>query len=164
MSDTSQDPLAYVPLVVDPVARETQEHAWRWFVLHANQRMQTFNYFLVATAFLFSAYGSLLKEYRPAAVVVALLGAWLAFWFRRMDVRTRQLIDVGRQGMIATQARLARRAELPEIELAQAAGQCAPGGSTYSRVIDVVHWTIVVVFVAAAGYALSLPLTAAPPH
>ena len=75
--------------------KEARNHAWSWFALHANQRMQTFNYFLIATAFLFAAYGALLDKNRVAAVGVAILGAWLSFWFNRLDRRTRQLVNAG---------------------------------------------------------------------
>lgn len=52
----------------DEIAERAHEHAWEWFALHATQRMQAFNYFLVGTAFLFAAYGTLLDKYRPAAL------------------------------------------------------------------------------------------------
>ena len=41
----------------DPVeiAKQAREHAWNWFALHATQRMQAFNFFVVATAFLIAA-------------------------------------------------------------------------------------------------------------
>ena len=32
------------------------KHAWDWFALHANQRMQGVNFFLLAAAFLTGAY------------------------------------------------------------------------------------------------------------
>jgi hypothetical protein len=52
----------------DPVeiAKQAREHAWNWFALHATQRMQAFNFFVVATAFLIAAYASLLDK-EPAA-------------------------------------------------------------------------------------------------
>ena len=54
-------------------------HAWNWFVLHSGQRMQAFNFFLVATAFLIAGYVSLLEKNRWAAFGVALLGASARF-------------------------------------------------------------------------------------
>jgi len=69
----------------DPVeiAKQAREHAWNWFALHATQRMQAFNFFVVATAFLIAAYASLLDKEPAAAAVLAIVGAWLAFWFNR---------------------------------------------------------------------------------
>ena len=39
----------------DEIAKQAREHAWNWFALHATQRMQAFNFFVVATAFLIAA-------------------------------------------------------------------------------------------------------------
>jgi hypothetical protein len=55
------------------------DHAWNWFSLHAAQRMQTFNFFLVAIAFLVAAYASLLDKSHWAAAFIAAAAAWLAF-------------------------------------------------------------------------------------
>jgi hypothetical protein len=38
--------------------KELREHAWSWFSMHAQQRMQTLNFFLIAMAFLAAAYGT----------------------------------------------------------------------------------------------------------
>src|SRR5207302_790594 len=65
----------------DEMAKQAREHAWNWFALHAAQRMQTFNFFIVATAFLIAAYASLLEKHPGAAAVLAAVGAWIAFWF-----------------------------------------------------------------------------------
>jgi hypothetical protein len=35
----------------DEIAKQAREHAWNWFALHATQRMQAFNFFVVATAY-----------------------------------------------------------------------------------------------------------------
>jgi hypothetical protein len=142
----------------DDITAQARQHAWDWFSMHSNQRMQTFNYFLISTAFLIAAYGTLLKEYAPASIAVALAGAWLAYWFRRLDVRSRQLIDQGRKALIVVQERLARRVDIPELNIAQAVERCTPGGSTYSVVIDTVHWTVVALFLAAAAYSVKLCL------
>jgi hypothetical protein len=40
----------------DATGKVALDHAWNWFNLHAGQRMQTFNFFLIATAFLIAAY------------------------------------------------------------------------------------------------------------
>jgi hypothetical protein len=64
---------------MNEIAKMALEHAWNWFNLHAAQRMQTFNFFLVATAFLIAAYASLLEKLPLAALAVALIGAWISF-------------------------------------------------------------------------------------
>jgi hypothetical protein len=44
--------------------------------------MQTFNFFLVATAFLIAAYASLIEKHRLAAFALAGVGAWLSVAFQ----------------------------------------------------------------------------------
>jgi len=61
------------------IAEHALDHAWNWFVLHVRQRMQCFNYFLIASAFLFAAYGTLLKENPWASFATGLIGAWISF-------------------------------------------------------------------------------------
>src|SRR5262245_44683060 len=95
----------------DDVAKQAREHAWNWFALHATQRMQAFNFFVVATTFLIAAYASLLKEKPAAATVLAFVGAWLAFWFNRLDARSRQLVEAGEDALRVSQARLASLAD-----------------------------------------------------
>src|SRR5215813_10655336 len=99
------------------LAKQAREHAWNWFVIHAGQRMQTFNFFLVATAFLFAAYATLLEKHRGAALGVCLVGAWLALWFNRLDSRTRQLVKAGERALASSEARLANIAGIPELKI-----------------------------------------------
>ena len=54
--------------------------------------MQAFNFFLVATAFLVAGYASLLEKHPGIAAIVSLIGAWIGFWFIRLERRTCQLI------------------------------------------------------------------------
>ena len=72
--------------------KEVREHAWNWFVLHSGKRMQSLNFFLIATAFLVASYGALLKLDPAIACFVAVMGALMAFFFQRLEMRTRQMI------------------------------------------------------------------------
>ncbi|MCY3748934.1 MAG: hypothetical protein OXG64_06525 [Chloroflexi bacterium] len=74
------------------------DYAWRWFALHAKQRMTMFNYFLVASGILANAYGLLLREdFWEAAIVAASIGclAGLVSW--GLDVRNRQLVKLAEE-------------------------------------------------------------------
>jgi hypothetical protein len=137
----------------DEIVKHARDHAWDWFVLHAGQRMQSFNYFIVATAFLTAGYASLLEKHPEIAVGVALMGAWIAIWFNRLDRRTKQLIRAGENALEVTQARLAERAEIQELKILESVKQPVCGASSYSRIIAVIEWTITFGFVAAATYA-----------
>jgi hypothetical protein len=108
----------------DPVeiAKQAREHAWNWFALHATQRMQAFNFFVVATAFLIAAYASLLDKEPAAAAVLATIGAWLAFWFNRLDARSRQLVEAAEDALRVSQERLANLADNQSLMILAAVG------------------------------------------
>src|SRR4051812_31773082 len=58
------------------------EHAWEWFSLHAGQRLQAVNFYLIAAAFLSNAFVNALKDTNfVVAAGVGILGAFIAFIF-----------------------------------------------------------------------------------
>jgi hypothetical protein len=137
----------------DELHKQALDHAWNWFNLHASQRMQTFNFFLVASAALIAAYASLLEKYHWAALIVGLTGAWISYWFTRLDSRTRQLIEAGENVLKISQAKIAKDAALPSANILATVETAAYGASSYRVVICVIEWTMVVLFVLAAAYA-----------
>jgi hypothetical protein len=137
----------------DELHKQVLDHAWNWFNLHASQRMQTFNFFLVASAALIAAYASLLEKYHWAALVVGLVGAWISYWFTRLDGRTRQLIEAGENVLKISQAKIEKEAALPSANILETVETAASGASSYRIVIGVIEWTMVVLFILAAAYA-----------
>jgi hypothetical protein len=147
------------------IAKQAREHAWNWFALHATQRMQAFNFFFVATAFLIAAYGSLLEKHPGVAGALAVLGAWLAFLFNRLDVRNRQLVEAGERALKISQGHLASLAQNPNLKLVDVVERTTFSGPfyrrliewfqcpSYARVMNAMQWTIVAVFLSAAAYA-----------
>jgi hypothetical protein len=138
------------------VMKQAREYAWNWFALHAAQRMQTFNFFLVATAFLIAGYASLLEKYHWAAFAVALLGSWLALWFYRLDSRSRQLVKAGERALAILEKQLSAAAGIGELKIVESVERPEPGTSSYRRMIKVIEWTIFLVFVLGAAYAVWL--------
>lgn len=151
------------PLDPDELAEQARDYAWEWFALHAGQRMQTFNFFLVAMAFILAAYGTLLDRHRIAAAGVALVGAWLAVWFNRLDRRTRQLIKASEVALTSTEQRLATATGVPELALVSKVEAPDDGTSSYRSVIAVIQWTMLVVFLLCATYAVWLLMSAPLP-
>jgi len=129
------------------------DHAWNWFSLHAAQRMQTFNFFLIATAFLIAAYASLVEKLPLPALVLALVGAWISFWFTRLDNRTRQLIKTGEKALAICQSSIAKKAGISELEILPAVEKPTADAYSYGIIIAVIEWTIATVFLASAAYA-----------
>jgi hypothetical protein len=134
-------------------SRDALDHAWNWFALHAGQRMQSFNFFLVATAFLIAAYATVLKEHREVAVAIGILGAWISLWFNRLEHRTKQLVKAGETALAPSQRRLADLAAIPSLSILAAVERKESGSSSYSTVIDTIQWTVFAGFIAGALYA-----------
>jgi hypothetical protein len=137
----------------DEMEKQAREHAWSWFALHATQRIQNLNFFLVSTAFLITSYASLLEKHPGAAVGVAILGAWIAFWFHRMDVRTKQLADAAEDALEPLQARLADQVGVAQIKILHSVATPVQGASKYRTVISVIQWSVAVGFLIAGVYA-----------
>jgi len=140
----------------DDLANKAREHAWQWFAFHAAQRMQTFNFFLVATAFLVAAYAGLLDKRPFAALIVAVVGAWLAFWFTRLDHRNRQLVKAGEKALSLFEHALAERLQQPTLKILESVEQSERGASSYRIVIAMIQWAIFLAFVGGAIYAAAV--------
>jgi len=137
----------------DSFSKDALDHAWHWFALHAGQRMQSFNFFLIATAFPVAGYAASLKDHRPVAIGIGILGAWISAWFNRLENRTRQLVKAGENALGPSQERLAAATGISALSILATVEVKAPGSSSYSRVISVMQWTIFLGFVVAATYA-----------
>jgi hypothetical protein len=134
-------------------SRDALDHAWNWFALHAGQRMQSFNFFLVATAFLVAAYATVLRDHREVAAAIGVLGAWISFWFNRLEQRTKQLVRAGEAALAPLQERLAELTGVQTLSVIAAVERKAAGSSYYSTVINAIQWTTFAAFLAAAVYA-----------
>ena len=77
------------------------EYAWRFFELHARQRIMVFNFFLLGSGVLANAYGLLLREglhlHAGAVSAVGLLVCIISF---ALDVRNHQLVLLGEDALI----------------------------------------------------------------
>jgi hypothetical protein len=81
-------------------SKDVRAYAWNWFALHSGQRLQLVNFWLVAVAFLATAYvQSEIDHARAIASGVALVGAIASVAFQRLDVRTRQLTQVAESAL-----------------------------------------------------------------
>lgn len=72
------------------------EYGFKWFEFHAQQRITTFNFYLVIYSGLAAAVSFLLKErflLGSVAISLAMIGTSVLFW--QLDVRSRQLIEIG---------------------------------------------------------------------
>jgi len=71
-------------------------YGFKWFEYHANQRITTFNFYLVVYTGLVAGYGFLLKEKIVAgSLFINLIMVLLSILFWQLDIRNRQLIEIG---------------------------------------------------------------------
>jgi hypothetical protein len=74
---------------------ETRDYAWKYFALHADQRLRTFNFYLLIVTVVVGGLLAYLKDGRSPAYVVAagLILMVLSYIFCRLDGRARELIQ-----------------------------------------------------------------------
>src|SRR5438552_14800921 len=82
------------------------DHSWKWFELHARQRLQAVNFFLIATAFLVKAYVDTIPHPFMGAAI-ALIGIIISACFYLFEIRIRQLVKAGENALIPVQQLLA---------------------------------------------------------
>src|SRR6201999_2547464 len=77
-----------------------QTYAWNWFALHAGQRLQLVNFWLVAVAFVAAAFVQAVASHLHAvAICVSATGPIASVEFVRLDVRTQQLIQASENAL-----------------------------------------------------------------
>ncbi|WP_054033150.1 hypothetical protein [Desulfatitalea tepidiphila] len=80
---------------------QIRDHAWKYFQLHADQRIKTFNFYLILCALISGALTAILKDASDIRVGIplALLLPFLSFIFWKLDLRNKQLIGHGEQAL-----------------------------------------------------------------
>jgi hypothetical protein len=80
------------------------DHAWRYFALHAQQRISVFNFFVVLSGILATGIGAGIQAGKSMASVVAILGALLTLFsyvFHRLDGRGSELVKMAEESLVA---------------------------------------------------------------
>jgi hypothetical protein len=141
-----------------PAAREdlklALDYTWGWFALHSNQRMQLMNYLILSFAFATAAYATAAgwKQFWVAAGV-ALIGVLISVVFERLDVRTRQLVQVSEKTLIAIEHELAQRAHLSDLDFVDVVAT-RPRFTSYRSVLRVLTRVGAATFLAGLVFAL----------
>jgi hypothetical protein len=134
--------------------RDVLEHSWKWFELHASQRMQLINYFLVAVAFLSAAYVAGLRDDAPeVSAVISMLGVILSACFQRIESRTRELIKLGETAVNEIEYIMENQFELPSVKLVQRAEELRSSFTSYGSVIRDLHQSTLIIFAIGFIYA-----------
>jgi hypothetical protein len=124
------------------IAEESQaglEHAWRYFELHASQRMSVFNYFLVLSGVVAAGLAATLQGSQQLSILGAVLGLLLvlvSFVFWKLDQRVSFLMKHAESALTEVEKTLPiDSARLFLLEPSRAT-QAATGASWWTR-----HWT-----------------------
>jgi hypothetical protein len=139
------------------VETKAQTYAWNWFALHAGQRLQLVNFWLVAVAFLASAYvQSRSSHMTTIAFGVSVTGVVSSVAFMRLDVRTRQMVKVAENALRHFEAS-AVAAGMDEVtELVKASHQVRRSRlDSYRVIIQGLQLSVAGIFVLAAVFSLT---------
>jgi hypothetical protein len=81
---------------------ELLDQAWKYFSLHADQRLKTFNFYLILCTIIAGGLLALIKDAHDPriGIPVALLMPALSFVFWKLDTRNRQLIDYSQNALM----------------------------------------------------------------
>ena len=132
-----------------------QSYAWNWFELHAGQRLQLVNFWLVAVAFLAAAFVQAKASHLTAiAFGVSVTGAVSSLAFMRLDVRTRQLVQVAENALSVFEKGNTAAGADEAFELTKASG-LARGRAfdSYRVIIQGLQISVAIMFLLAAIYS-----------
>ena len=140
----------------DEAFRVALDHAWAWFSMHSNQRMQLINFFIASTAFVTAGYATCVAAHQYiVAVGVAIAGLAVCIAFEMLDVRTRELVHVAEPALAALEARLIRQTQLPELNLVENVSEPERKTISYRTVLRGITRAAGFLFIAGAVYAAS---------
>lgn len=95
------------------------EHAWRYFALHAEQRMTVFNYFVACAGLALTGLAWVLaqgSEHWPLGVAAGVSAAGLSFVFWRLDQRGAQLVKCAEDAMADLERKLPQSSAVTNAE------------------------------------------------
>lgn len=136
---------------------KAQTYAWNWFALHAGQRLQLVNFWLVAVAFLAAAYVQARSNHLVAiAFGVSVTGVVSSLAFVRLDVRTRQLVQVAENALRYFEAS-GVAAGIDEVtELVKASHQVRRSRfDSYRVIIQGLQLSVACIFILAAVFSFT---------
>jgi hypothetical protein len=135
---------------------ERQTYAWNWFALHAAQRMQLVNFWLVAVAFLGTAFvQASVHGMTAVATGVCAAGTAASVAFLLLDVRTRALVQIAERALATLEREMSPSGARTEFRLVGNADAERSGPlNSYYVVIRGLESTIAVLFFAAAIHSL----------
>jgi hypothetical protein len=87
---------------------EARRYLWQYFEIHSEQRLKTFNFFLIMAAVTTTGYIAVVKESMPSCLGMALglMLVFLSFLFWQLDRRNKDLIGHAEKGLMHLEAKI----------------------------------------------------------
>lgn len=79
------------------------DHAWRYFELHANQRLMMFNFFVAFSTLSLAGVGAVVQagaKFAVPGIVIGIMIPIISFIFWKLDKRTAHLVKLGEKSII----------------------------------------------------------------
>lgn len=131
------------------------DYAWGYFALHAGQRMQSVNFFLVAVSFLAAAYISAMVGKHPGlAAGVSLVGASSSFVFYRIERRVRGLLHAAEIALGPMERAMAAETDNPGLRILESVDSVPSDAWSYSKVFRILYAVVGLGFSAGTIYAV----------
>lgn len=135
------------------------DYAWKWFSFHADQRTKMFNFMLIGLGvFATGVVSAIDKHWRLEAAVLAVAASMIAYGFRLLDRRNKQLYEVALRVLIDLE-----RGKLfpngpgiasgPEHNRKDLLSEIREGRHRY--LMPLVTWIFVLLFAAGAMWSLT---------
>ncbi|HCF1770727.1 RipA family octameric membrane protein [Pseudomonas aeruginosa] len=113
------------------------EHAWKYFELHAQQRMTVFNFFLAIAGLVAAGIGVGLQQGSQFSILVSLLGFFLvfvSFIFWKLDQRVSSMIKLAEAALCHLEGLgVTDEASIFSKEYKEANGKCGKSIWTYGE-------------------------------
>ena len=142
--------------IVNDSETNAKTYAWNWFALHAGQRLQLVNFWLVAIAFLASAFvQARLNHLAAIAFGISVAGVISSLAFMRLDARTRQLVQVAEDALRYFEEKGEKDGSSHAIELVKASHESRRWRlDSYRVIIQGLQLSVACLFLIAAVYSL----------
>ena len=116
------------------------DYAFKWFEIHAEQRLKVFNFFLIISGFCVGGFFTALQaENRLAASVVSIVLAVVAYGFKQLDSRTAQLTKLAEDFLCQSLGALGEKLKSDQLNLVLRA-EDKQGLWSYRQIFNILFW------------------------
>jgi hypothetical protein len=133
------------------------DHAWAWFKYHAQQRVATMRFYIVAIGGAIAGVGILNHdEQHFLCACLSLLSSLMVFCFLRMDGRAGELVKAAERALSVEQGKLAISAGNEYLTIcARVENPARSWPGTFGAVVRLLLSVIIIAFVGMAVYCIA---------